>query len=63
MINATEQNCTICGHESDVGIHIVSSFICSHCEQEMVATDTQDERYPFFVAKMKTIFFETNANT
>lgn len=64
MVNAntTDQICTICGKEHELGIHIVSSFICSDCEQELVATDVKDERYPFFVARMKHIFFERNIN-
>lgn len=61
-MNATDQVCTICGKESELGIHIVTSFICSDCEQEIVTIDVKDERYPFFVNRMKTIFFERNAN-
>ena len=57
----TEQNCTICGLQREEGIRIVSSFICSSCEQEMVTTDVMDEKYPFFISKMKLIFFKKNA--
>lgn len=61
MRNTTDQICMICERKSEVGIHLVSSFICCNCEQEMVATDVMDERYPFFVARMKQIFYEKNA--
>ncbi|MFC6335133.1 sigma factor G inhibitor Gin [Paenibacillus septentrionalis] len=61
-MNTTDQQCTICGKESEIGLHIVSSFICSSCEQEIVQIDVEDERYPFFVSRMKTILYEPNAN-
>lgn len=61
-MNTTEQCCTICGESSSAGLHIVRSFICSSCEQEIVKIDVKDERYPFFVSRMKTIFYEPNAN-
>lgn len=54
--------CTICDNFSDLGIHIVSSFICKQCEQEMVKTDVRDERYPFFVSRMKHVLLESKAN-
>ena len=61
-MNSNEQCCTICGKSSTAGLHIVKSFICSSCEQEIVNIDVKDERYPFFVSRMKTIFYKPNAN-
>lgn len=61
MNTIIEDCCTICGLQREEGIRIVSSFICSSCEHEMVTTDVMDAKYPFFISKMKLIFFEKNA--
>lgn len=58
-----EQHCIICGMpkaESE-GMVIVSGFICQSCETEMVQTDVQDAKYPFFIHQMKQLFVEKNA--
>lgn len=61
MKTTIDQSCTICGLQRDEGIRIVSSFICSSCEHEMVTTDVKDEKYMFFITRMKHIFFEKKA--
>lgn len=56
-------HCVICGKakEESEGIVIISGFICEECETEMVRTDVQDAKYPFFIHQMKQIFIEKNA--
>lgn len=53
--------CIICNKVKSEGILIVSEFICEDCEVEIVATDVQDEKYPFFIHQMKQIWVQKNA--
>ncbi|CAM3094519.1 sigma factor G inhibitor Gin [Paenibacillus sediminis] len=53
--------CIICGEQKDEGIFIVSEFICEDCESEIVQTDVQDAKYPFFIHQLKQIWVEKNA--
>jgi hypothetical protein len=43
------------------GIHILFGFICEDCESEIVRTDVLDVKYPFFVDRMKQIFYKKDA--
>jgi hypothetical protein len=53
--------CIICGQKNLNGIRILSEFICEGCEAEMVHTDVQDEKYPYFIHQMKQILYRKNA--
>ncbi|EFM10958.1 Sigma-G inhibitor, Gin [Paenibacillus curdlanolyticus YK9] len=55
--------CIICGEfkREEEGIHIVTEFICEDCEVDMVATDVNDDRYPFYIHQMKQIWVQRNA--
>ena len=48
--------CIVCGNHQEIGISIWTSFICHNCEQEMVHTDVLDDKYPFFIQRMKQIW-------
>jgi hypothetical protein len=48
--------CMICGQRQESGILILSVFLCDECETEMVETDAQDVRYPYFIEQMKRVF-------
>lgn len=61
MEEQKEQVCIICGGSGRDGILIVSEFICDACEMEMVRTDVQDAKYPFFIHQMKRIWYRKNA--
>ncbi|HJV45216.1 MAG TPA: sigma factor G inhibitor Gin [Bacillota bacterium] len=52
----TDKICIVCGNKREEGITIWNSFICHTCEQEMVRTDVMDEKYSFFVEKMRNIW-------
>ncbi|TYP67969.1 sigma factor G inhibitor Gin [Paenibacillus methanolicus] len=56
-----ERLCIVCGQEKMNGICIVSEFICDACETEMVRTDVQDAKYPFFIHQLKRLWVEKNA--
>ncbi|GAA4706661.1 sigma factor G inhibitor Gin [Brevibacillus fulvus] len=55
------QCCIVCGEEREVGIAICEQFICQPCEQEMVKTDVNDAKYPFFIHQMRQIWLKKNA--
>jgi hypothetical protein len=50
------RSCIVCGNERDEGISIWNAFICNTCEQEMVHTEVMDEKYSFFVERMRNIW-------
>lgn len=53
--------CMICGQRQKEGLHIVEEFICVDCEREIVNTDVQDAKYPFFIHQMKQVWQRKNA--
>lgn len=61
MDDHAHNTCIICGELKQHGIHIVSEFICDACESEMVHTDVQEEKYHFFIHRMKQIWIKKNA--
>jgi len=61
MDEHAHHTCIICGEHKMEGIHIVSEFICDACEAEMVHTDVQEEKYHFFIHRMKQIWMQKNA--
>ncbi|WP_420849616.1 sigma factor G inhibitor Gin [Paenibacillus montanisoli] len=61
MEEVTGNSCIICGQEKHVGIRIVDEFICDSCEVEMVQTEVQDAKYPFFIHQLKRIWIQNNA--
>lgn len=61
MDEQNQSTCIICGEPKTEGIHIVSEFICDACEAEMVHTDVQEDKYHFFVHRMKRIWIGENA--
>lgn len=48
--------CVMCGFEKTQGITIHSGFICEDCEKEIVNTDVNDKKYPFFIQRMKELW-------
>ncbi|UJF33144.1 sigma factor G inhibitor Gin [Paenibacillus hexagrammi] len=55
--------CMICEQQRSGGIHIVSVFICDQCSSEIVRTDVEDRRYPFFVKQMRKVFHTGKSGT
>jgi hypothetical protein len=54
-------SCLICGRSRAEGIHICDAFICEECEREMVETDADDAKYPYFIMRMRQIWHRLNA--
>lgn len=60
-MDETVGTCIICGETGREGIVVVSEFICESCEAEMVRTDVLDEKYPFFIHRLKRIWYKKDA--
>lgn len=57
MEPTASNTCIICERERKEGIMIVNAFVCEICESEMVKTEVEDERYPFFVNRMRKLWY------
>ncbi|MGG1314684.1 MULTISPECIES: sigma factor G inhibitor Gin [Cohnella] len=53
--------CIVCGERKQEGITVVNEFICHSCESEIVHTKVEDERYPFFVRRLRQIWVRFHA--
>lgn len=53
--------CIVCGEQKILGLSIWEQFICSQCEEEIVRTEVEDEKYPFFIHQMRKIWFKKEA--
>ncbi|GIP41385.1 hypothetical protein J31TS4_46650 [Paenibacillus sp. J31TS4] len=53
--------CIVCQQPKESGIRIVTEFLCESCEAELVRTDVQDEKYPFYIRQLKRIWYQQNA--
>ncbi|WP_374723886.1 sigma factor G inhibitor Gin [Calidifontibacillus erzurumensis] len=49
------ETCVICEKKKEKGIHLFTEFICSDCEQEMVSTETKDEKYKYYINQLKKV--------
>lgn len=55
-----KHHCIVCGNLSEKGIHICEQWICAMCEDEIVQTDVEDEKYPFFIHQLRQIWYKSN---
>ncbi len=53
--------CIVCGNMTSSGIHICEEWICIDCENEIVQTDVGDEKYPFFIHRLRQIWYKQDA--
>ncbi|WP_243388481.1 sigma factor G inhibitor Gin [Bacillus kexueae] len=51
----SEEACIVCQQHKKIGIHLYTSFICHDCEREMIQTDTNEEKYRYFVHQLKQV--------
>lgn len=61
QISGAGEICIICGSTGKEGIRVISEFICEECEMEIVRTDVQDAKYPYFIHQLKQIWYPKNA--
>lgn len=48
--------CIVCFKQKELGIRIFQQFMCTDCEREIVQTDVQDAKYPYYIDRMKQIW-------
>ncbi|OPH51273.1 hypothetical protein BC351_35275 [Paenibacillus ferrarius] len=53
--------CMICEQQKLGGIHIITAFICDDCNNEIVQTNVNDQKYPFFVRQMRKVLYTGNS--
>lgn len=46
----------MCTEWREQGIAVLDEFICETCEQEIVKTDVKDQKYPYFVKRLKHLW-------
>ncbi|HLT55440.1 MAG TPA: sigma factor G inhibitor Gin, partial [Bacillota bacterium] len=44
-----------CEDEKKEGIHLYNLFICSECEYNMIHTEPREEKYQYYVRKLKAV--------
>lgn len=49
------ERCGICEEEKERGIHLYNLFICSECENNMIHTEPREEKYQYYLRKLKNI--------
>lgn len=47
--------CIICDEMKEEGIHLHMLFICGPCEHNMIHTDVREEKYRYYVQKLKNV--------
>ncbi|MFC2948803.1 sigma factor G inhibitor Gin [Virgibacillus sediminis] len=51
----SHERCGICEEEKALGIHLYTMFICSECEKNMIHTEPREEKYNYYLRKLKNI--------
>lgn len=51
----TNECCGICEEEKERGIHLYTLFICCECEQNMIHTEPREEKYNYYLQKLKNM--------
>lgn len=47
--------CGICEEEKEKGIYLYRMFICDDCERNMIHTEPREEKYQYYLQKLKNI--------
>lgn len=48
--------CIVCHEPKSEGMMVLDEFICGDCEQEIIQTNVEDKKYPYFVHQLKSIW-------
>jgi len=49
------ERCGICEEKKEQGIHLYNLFICTECEHNMIHTEPREEKYDYYLKKLKNI--------
>jgi len=56
MKKVTElKQCGVCEEEKTEGIHLYRMFICRECEYNMLHTHPREEKYNYYLKKLKNM--------
>jgi hypothetical protein len=47
--------CGICEEKKQRGIHLHNLFICTECEYNMIHTEPREEKYNYYLQKLKNM--------
>jgi len=47
--------CGICEEAKERGIRVYRLFICADCERNMIHTEPREEKYAYYLKKLKNI--------
>lgn len=50
-----KEKCGICEEDKMNGIHLYNLFICTECEYNMLHTEPREEKYQYYLQKLKNI--------
>ena len=56
MEEAPQYICVVCERECAKGMHILSRFVCSDCESEIISTPVDDDLYEYFVERLRVLW-------
>lgn len=49
------ESCGICEEKKERGIHLYTLFICCECEQNIIHTEPREEKYNYYLQKLKNM--------
>ncbi|MBB6455220.1 hypothetical protein HNQ94_003717 [Salirhabdus euzebyi] len=49
------KTCIVCDQEKSEGIMLYIAFVCSECEKEIVQTEPEEEKYKYYIDKLKVL--------
>ncbi len=47
--------CVICEEKKAEGIHLYTLFICTQCEYNIIHTEVREDKYRYYVQKLKNM--------
>ncbi|TXL63419.1 sigma factor G inhibitor Gin [Cerasibacillus terrae] len=47
------EKCGICDERKERGIHLYTMYICCDCEHQMIHTEPSEEKYRYYIQKLK----------
>lgn len=47
--------CIVCDEKKEEGIYLYAVFICASCEHNIIHTEPREEKYQYYVQKLKNI--------
>lgn len=50
-----KHKCGICEEQKQEGIYIYRLFICAACERNMIHTEPREEKYQYYLEKLKNV--------